>query len=101
MNTSPIEEFPRLFLTKQYQFKNRLTTKQPLQKCIHGSPGNWSRISRAQFGNYCSKVVQYMKTKINQQNAQINSGVLPFGVTIPATVPQGSEIPEGRMNNPV
>jgi len=24
-----------------------------------------------------------------------------FGVTIPATVPQGSEIPEGLMNNPV
>jgi hypothetical protein len=27
--------------------------------------------------------------------------ILPFGVTIPATVPQGSEIPEGLMNNPV
>jgi hypothetical protein len=27
--------------------------------------------------------------------------MLPFGVTIPATVPQGSEIPEGLMNNPV
>jgi hypothetical protein len=27
--------------------------------------------------------------------------MLPFGVTIPATVPQGSEIPEGRINNPV
>jgi len=26
---------------------------------------------------------------------------LPFGVTIPAIVPQGSEIPEGLMNNPV
>jgi hypothetical protein len=26
--------------------------------------------------------------------------MLPFGVTIPATVPQGSEIPEGLMNNP-
>jgi len=26
---------------------------------------------------------------------------LTFGVTIPATVPQGSEIPEGLMNNPV
>jgi hypothetical protein len=25
----------------------------------------------------------------------------PFGVTIPATVPQGLEIPEGLMNNPV
>jgi len=24
--------------------------------------------------------------------------MLPFGVTIPATVPQGSEIPEGLMN---
>jgi hypothetical protein len=27
--------------------------------------------------------------------------MLPFGVTIPATVPQGSEISEGIMNNPV
>ena len=27
--------------------------------------------------------------------------MLPFGVTIPATVPQGSEIPEGITNNPV
>jgi hypothetical protein len=27
--------------------------------------------------------------------------MLPFGVTIPATVPQGSEFPEGLMNNPV
>jgi hypothetical protein len=27
--------------------------------------------------------------------------MLPFGVTIPATVPQKSEIPEGLMNNPV
>jgi hypothetical protein len=27
--------------------------------------------------------------------------MLPFGVTIPATAPQGSEIPEGLMNNPV
>jgi hypothetical protein len=27
--------------------------------------------------------------------------MLPFGVTIPATVPQWSEIPEGLMNNPV
>jgi len=27
--------------------------------------------------------------------------MLHFGVTIRATVPQGSEIPEGLMNNPV
>jgi hypothetical protein len=27
--------------------------------------------------------------------------MLPLGVTIPATVPQGSETPEGLMNNPV
>jgi len=27
--------------------------------------------------------------------------MLPFGVTIPATVPQRSEIPEGLMNYPV
>jgi len=27
--------------------------------------------------------------------------MLPFDVTMPATVPQGSEIPEGLMNNSV
>jgi hypothetical protein len=27
--------------------------------------------------------------------------MLPFGVTIPAAVPQGSKILEGLMNNPV
>jgi hypothetical protein len=27
--------------------------------------------------------------------------MLPFGVTIPASVPQRSEIPEGLMNYPV
>jgi len=27
--------------------------------------------------------------------------MLPFGVTIPATVLQRSEVPEGLMNNPV
>jgi hypothetical protein len=27
--------------------------------------------------------------------------MLPFGVTIPVTVPQRSEIPEELMNNPV
>jgi hypothetical protein len=27
--------------------------------------------------------------------------MLPFGVTIPVTVPKRSEIPEGLMNNPV
>jgi hypothetical protein len=27
--------------------------------------------------------------------------MLPFGVTIPATVPLRSEIPEGLMNHPV
>jgi hypothetical protein len=27
--------------------------------------------------------------------------MLPFGVTIPAAVPQRAEIPEGLMNNPV
>jgi hypothetical protein len=34
-------------------------------------------------------------------NVSPSVDVLPFGVTIPANVPQGSEIPEGLMNNPV
>jgi hypothetical protein len=35
------------------------------------------------------------------QKLGVSVDMLPFGVTIPATVPQGSEIPEGLMNNPV
>jgi hypothetical protein len=31
----------------------------------------------------------------------ISVDMLPFGVTIPASVPQRSEIPEGLMNYPV
>jgi hypothetical protein len=39
--------------------------------------------------------------KFLQQSASPSVDMLPFGVTIPATVSQGSEIPEGLMNNPV
>jgi len=37
INISPIKEVTQLSVTKHQ------TSKQPLQKCIHGSPGNWSR----------------------------------------------------------
>jgi len=41
--------------------------------------------------------------KVGQKLGSVSPSVdmLPFGMTIPATVPQGSEIPEGLMNNPV
>ena len=33
--------------------KNKQTSKYPLQKCIHKSPGNWSQFPRiAHFGNH-------------------------------------------------
>jgi hypothetical protein len=34
-------------------------------------------------------------------SVSLSVDMLPFGVIIPATVPQGYEIPEGLMNNPV
>ena len=41
--------------------------------------------------------------KVGQKLGSVSPSVdmLPFGVTIPATVPQGSEIPEGLTNNPL
>jgi hypothetical protein len=41
--------------------------------------------------------------KVGQKLGSVSPTVdmLPFGVTIPAAVPQGSEIPEGLTNNPV
>jgi hypothetical protein len=41
--------------------------------------------------------------KVGQKNWSVSPSVymLPFGVTIPASVPQRSEIPEGIMNYPV
>jgi hypothetical protein len=35
------------------------------------------------------------------RGAKATGDMLPFGVTIPATVAQRSEIPEGLMNYPV
>jgi hypothetical protein len=39
------------------------------------------------------------RTEISSVSPSVD--ILPFGVTIPATVPQRSEIPEGLMNYPV
>jgi hypothetical protein len=41
----------------------------------------------------------YARTEIWSVSPSVD--MLPFGVTIPATVPQRSEIPEGLMNYPV
>jgi hypothetical protein len=41
----------------------------------------------------------YGRTKIRSASPSVD--MLPFGVTIPDTVPQRSEIPEGLMNYPV
>jgi hypothetical protein len=41
----------------------------------------------------------YGRTETSSVSPSVD--MLPFGVTIPATVPQMSEIPEGLMNYPV
>ena len=39
-----------------------------------------------------------MESRIETWSVSSSVDMLPFGVTIPATVPQSSEIPEGLMN---
>ena len=50
-----------------------------------------------------SSVWRILRKRLRVKTWSVSPSVdmLPFGVTIPATVPQGSEIPEGLMNNPV
>jgi hypothetical protein len=44
-------------------------------------------------------VIKFLRHALQRVSQEFD--MLPFGVTIPATVPHGSEIPEGLMNNPV
>jgi hypothetical protein len=51
-------------------------------------------------------VIKFLRHALQQDKTETWSvspsvDMLAFGVTIPATAPQGSEIPEGLMNNPV
>jgi hypothetical protein len=45
--------------------------------------------------------IEHLKGRTETWSVSPSVDMLPFGVTIPATVPQGSEIPEGLMNNRV
>ena len=76
----------------------RCETKRPA--------GAIGRDCRACARNICqepSEVNISSTCKVGQKLGSVSPSVdmLPLGVTIPATVPQGSEIPEGLMNNPV
>jgi hypothetical protein len=46
-------------------------------------------------------VIKFLRHATETWSVSPSVDMLPFGVTIPAIVPQGSEIPEGLMNNPV
>jgi hypothetical protein len=48
-------------------------------------------------------VIKFLRHELQKETWSVFPSVdmLPVGVTIPATVPQGSEIPEGLMNNPI
>jgi hypothetical protein len=48
-------------------------------------------------------VIKFLRHALQTETWSVSPSVdmLPFGVTTPATVPQGSEILEGLMNNPV
>jgi hypothetical protein len=54
-------------------------------------------ISRVTKGGH----IEHISGRTETWSVSPSVDMLPFGVTIPATVPQGSEIPEGLMNNPV
>ena len=45
--------------------------------------------------------MEHVKGSTETWSVSTSVDMLPFGVTIPATVPQRSEIPEGLMNYPV
>jgi hypothetical protein len=45
--------------------------------------------------------IEHLKCRTETWSVSPSVDMLPFGVTIPATVPQRSEIPEGLINYPV
>jgi hypothetical protein len=45
--------------------------------------------------------IEHLERRTETWSVSPSVDMLPFGVTIPATVPQRSEIPEGPMNYPV
>jgi hypothetical protein len=45
--------------------------------------------------------IEHLQGSTENWSISPSVNMLPFGVTIPVTVPQRSEIPEGLMNNPV
>ena len=45
--------------------------------------------------------IEHLQGKIETWSVSPSVHMLPFGVTIPATVPQRSEFPKGLMNYPV
>jgi hypothetical protein len=45
--------------------------------------------------------IEHLYGRTENWSVSLFVDMLPFGVTIPATVPQRSEIPEGLMNYPV
>ena len=54
-------------------------------------------ICRVTKGGY----IEHLQGRTETWNVSPSVEILPFGVTIPATVPQSSEIPEALMNYPV
>jgi hypothetical protein len=45
--------------------------------------------------------IEHLQDRTETLSVSPSVDMLTFGVTIPATVPQGSEIPEGLTNNPI
>jgi hypothetical protein len=45
--------------------------------------------------------IEHLQGRTETWSVSPSVDMFPFGVTIPVTVPQRSEIPEGLMNNPV
>ena len=102
---------------------HRTTYGQNNSWVVHEIPAEWlpvrwetkrpagaiGRDCRASARNVCQEPsevtkgahIEHLEGRTETWSVSPSADMLPLGVTIPATVPQGSEIPEGLMNNPV
>jgi len=66
-----------------------------------GRPRLSSVCEKRLSGALRSQHIEHLQGRTETWSVSPSVDMLPFGVTIPDTVPQGSEIPEGLMNKPV
>jgi len=73
-----------------------------MYRVIHKSLRNFpTRLRDNQDRHNRKEHIEYLEGRTETWNVSPSVDMLPFGVTIPANVPQRSEIQEGLMNYPV